>query len=161
MAQPFQPGQAPSVPADALRLAQTHQLGTIVKESKSRSLLWELWIVVGVVLVGLCFLGNVVPVVPPPHWLQYGLICVGMLGLLMVTVPIGLLYSGLRKRGLRIYLCTNGLMRLQDGRAETIRWDQITEVCKTFTVGTTVTASGESGSRSFDLERYVLRQADG
>src|SRR5258708_3424099 len=163
MAQQLQPGQAPSVPADALILAQTHQLGTIVKESKSRSLLWGLWIVVGVVLVGLCFLGNVVPVVPLPHWLQNGLICVGMLGLLMVTVPIGLLYSGLRKRGLRIYLCTNGLMRLQDGRAETIRWDQITEVCTTFTVhsSTTTSSFGTATIQTYDLDRYVLRQAGG
>src|SRR5260370_7196311 len=123
MAEQLQTGLVPSLPADVFILDQTHQLGTIVKESKSRSLLWGLWIVVGVVLVGLCFLGNVVPVVPPPHWLQYGLICLGMVGLLMVTVPIGLLYSGLRKRGLPIYLCTNGLMRLHDGRTQPIRWD--------------------------------------
>ncbi len=160
MAQQFQPGQAPSVPADALILAQTHQLGTIVKESKYRPLLWGLWIVVGVVLVGLAILGNVVPLW---HWLQNGLICVGVLGFLMFLGSIWLLFSGLRKWGMRIYLCTNGLMRLQNGRAETIRWDQITEVCKTFTVESTVSTSeiGVTTPRSYSLERYVLRQLDG
>jgi hypothetical protein len=160
MAQQFQPGQAPSVPADALILAQTHQLGTIVKESKYRPLLWGLWIVVGVVLVGLAILGNVVPLW---HWLQIGLIGVGVLGFLMFLVGILLLFSGLRKRGMRIYLCTNGLMRLQDGRAETIRWDQITEVCKTFTVeSSTTTSSFETATiQTYNLDRYVLRQADG
>jgi hypothetical protein len=160
MAQQFQPGRAPSVPADALILAQTHQLGTIVKESKYRPLLWGLWIVVGVVLVGLAILGNVVPLW---HWLQNGLICVGVLGFLSFLGSIWLLFSGLRKRGMRIYLCTNGLMRLQDGRAETIRWDQITEVCKTFTVESTVSTSetGVTTSRSYSLQRYVLRQSDG
>src|SRR5258708_23554663 len=160
MAQQLQPGQAPSVPVDALILAQTHQLGTIVKESKYRPLLWGLWIVVGVVLVGLAILGNVVPLW---HWLQNGLICVGVLGFLSFLGGIWLLFSGLRKWGMRIYLCTNGLMRLQDGRAETIRWDQITEVCKTFTVESTASTSaiGVTTSWSYSLKRYVLRQAGG
>ena len=160
MAQQFQPGQAPSVPADALILAQTHQLGTIVKESKYRPLLWGLWIVVGGALVALAILGNVVALW---HWVQIGFIGVGVFGFLMFLGSIWLLFSGLRKRSMRIYLCTNGLMRLQDGRAETIRWDQITEVCKTFTVESTTTNSdfGVTTSRSYSLERYVLRQADG
>src|SRR5260370_27791540 len=106
MAQQFQPGQAPSVPVDALILAQTHQLGTIVKESKYRPLLWGLWIVVGVVLVGLAIL---VKVVPLWHWLQSGLICVGVLGFLSFLGGILLLFSGLCTCGLQIYLSHNGL----------------------------------------------------
>jgi hypothetical protein len=153
MAQQMQFGQQPGLAADAYTLAQTYQIGTPVTEYKNNT------VTKTVLGITLSILGGL--------FLLFGLLALFIGGsffakLVLILIGLSLLIYGIsqirtarRNRGARLYLCSDGVMRVQGDQVQAIRWDQMTSIQKTFTE-----LSG-SGTKSYLLKQYILLRPDG
>jgi hypothetical protein len=85
-------------------------------------------------------------------------------------------FVAFQHRGARVYLCTDGLMRVTDGTAEASRWDQTREFWKVFSepawygllgfIDVISSFTGQDSSANYrgtlqTLQEYRLRQANG
>jgi hypothetical protein len=126
MAQQVQIGQKRSLPAQVYQLATEQRVGTPVAQYKSRFLTTLLLgMVVGApggYLVLFSFLGR----------FSLGTIFVLLVGLSLVAYGVSRVVVAFQHRGARVYLCTDGLMRVTAGTAEAICWDQTWEFWKVF-----------------------------
>jgi len=154
MIQQVQPGHKQPFPADVYQLAEMHQIGTPVREYKDATVKTLLVGILASVLsgagiiFGLCIVFDVLP----------GFHIARVPGLLLLYSVLGLRYgisrTGMawRHRGRLIYLGADGVMCVQEGNGEAIRWDQITAVQKIFLGGF---------KTPYYLTRYILWRPDG
>lgn len=154
MIQQVQPGQKQLFLADVYQLAAMHQIGTPMREYKNGTVITMLVGILASVLSGAAIifgLSVVFDLLPGFH-------SVRGIGLLLLFAVFGLRYGISRTRmawwyrGRRIYLGTDGVMCVQAGNGEAIRWDQITAVQKIFVGGS---------NNLYYLKRYILWRPDG
>jgi hypothetical protein len=105
--------------AQAERLAAAHHLGTPLAVYRAAVLSSNLlYTLLGAVLIG----GLIVQGMRSHQWLV-------ILPILLIVVLLwGLLESTFWVRGLRLVVCSEGLLRLWNEEAESIRWDEIREL---------------------------------
>jgi F0F1-type ATP synthase assembly protein I len=170
MAQLVQIGQKRSMPAQAYQLATEQRVGTPVARYSSRFLTTLLLgIVVGApggYLVLFSFLGR----------FSLGTIFLLLLGLSLVAYAVSRVVVAFQNLGAQVYLCTDGLMRVTDGTAEAICWDQTWEFWKVFSepawygligfIDVISSFTGQDSSANYrgtfqTLQEYRLRQANG
>ncbi len=144
--------QKQALPPEVSQLAAASQVGAVVNEYQSDAVTRMLSGLVLSVFGGGGTLLLIYLLVTRP-------INDGALGLLLFTLL--LLGYGMascrrawRNRRARVYLCAQGVMRLEGSRGEAMRWDQVVELSKVFGGG------GASYLYSY-LNRYVLRRIDG
>jgi hypothetical protein len=126
MAQQVQIGQKRSMPAQVYQLATEQRVGTPVAQYKSRFLTTFLFGIVvgalGVYPVLFSFLGR----------FSFGTIILLLIGLSLVAYGVSRVFMAFQNSDAQVYLCTDGLMRVNAGTAEAIRWDQTREFWKVF-----------------------------
>ena len=126
MAQQVQIGQKRSMPAQVYQLATQQQVCTPIARYRSRFLTTLLFGMVGGALgvypILFSFLGR----------FSFGTIFLLLIGLSLVAYGVSRVFVAFQNRGARVYLCTDGLMRVTAGTAEAIRWDQTWEFWKVF-----------------------------
>jgi len=173
MAQQLPIGQKRSLPSQVYQLATQRRVGTPLAQYKSRFLTtFLLGIVAGV-------LGGYIVLVSLLGRFSFGTIILLLLGLSLVAYGVSRVVVAFQNLGARVYLCTNGLMRVTDGTAEAIRWDQTWEFWKVFSepawygllsflslltsfTGQDSSANSPGTSRPFStLQEYKLCQANG
>ncbi len=149
----FGQGQELVFSPEVYQIAETHRLGTPMAQHKSRLVRPLLFaIVVGGlgVLMMLSLLGG----------FHLSTIIIFLFGLAFVFYAFSRIRSVVNNRGARVYLCTDGLMRVKSGAAEAIRWDQVREVSKIYMYYGL--AQVGVGLRLLPaLKEYQLRRADG
>jgi len=160
MEQRVQSAQTSPASVNALRLAETHQLGSILTVHKNDALKWGLYgLVLGIICFGVAVLGVVLPVSSGLATAMAGI--GGILGLFLFFGGLYQLFSGLRNWRTEIYVCMNGLLKIQGKQTEVVRWDQLTEVRKKFVNPTKTMVDLDPKKTNYTLTHYVLRQANG
>lgn len=131
MAQQMQPAQQQSMFVDVSQLTAAYQMGTVLREYKNTARTTMVLGIVLTVLGGASILGSLV------LFLYKGLLrgesYLLFLGLALLGYGISRMRAAGRNRGARVYLCTDGVMRVKAGEVEAIGWDHFTAVQKIFT----------------------------
>jgi hypothetical protein len=140
--------QKQAIPDHVSQLAAAHQVGAVVSEYTSNAgarMLSGLLLSVlgggGTLLLGYVFATR-----------NAGVIVLLLLALLLLGYGISSCRRAWRNRGVRVYLCAEGVMRLERSRVEAMRWDQVMALYKVFGGGT---------YNIFYLKRYVLLRIGG
>jgi uncharacterized membrane protein len=161
----MQPVQGQVIPFDVHQLLSVYRLGTPKKEytnnTGSKMLLGVLFIITGIIFTisGLLLL---LLLFSPGASSAVLVILAGTVSLvgtglaLFVNYGVSLIRRAQRNRGATVYLCTDGLLLIRGGGAEALRWDQIAEVWKVFTVITY-----NYGQKAYVLRQFLLRRSDG
>ncbi len=146
VAQQMQPAQQQSRFVDISQLTAAYQMGTVLREYKNTA---RATMVLGIVL---SVLGGASMLLSIILFLYNGLLrgesYLLFLGLALLGYGISRIRSAGRNRGARVYLCTDGVMRVKAGEVEAIRWEQVTAVQKYFA----------SVQGMYSLNRYILYQ---
>ncbi len=144
MAQQMQPAQQQSMFVDVSQLTAAYQIGTVLREYKNTA---RTTMVLGIVLT---VVGGASMLLSLVLFLYIGFQRVEsylfFLGLALLGYGIARIRAAGRNRGARVYRCTEGVLRVQAGAVEAIRWDQLTAVQKIFT----------SVWGIYSLNRYIL-----
>ncbi|SRR6266487_5212358 len=154
MAQQGQFGQQPGLAADTSTLAQTYQIGTPVTEYKNNTVTKTVLGITLSILGGLFVLFGLLTLFVA-RGSFFAKIVLILLGLSLLAYGISQIRTARRNRGARLYLCSDGVMRVQDGQGQAIRWDQISSIQKTFAEFST------RGQKSYLLKDYTLLRPDG
>jgi hypothetical protein len=153
MAQQAQSGRMLPMTAQPSQLIAAYQLGSVVREFKSSSVSKRLLgigiLMLGVVLILVCILFLVAVK------FDLRLIVLLLFGISLILYSKSVIGAAARNRGAQVFLCTNGVMRLQGGQAETIHWNQIAAVRKTFT------ELSARGQKSYFLKQCILQSPNG
>lgn len=154
MAQQGQFGQQAGLAADISTLAQTSQIGTPVTEYKNNTVAKTVLGITLSILGGLLLLLALVFLFAAgdPIFKKFLLI---LISLSLLSYGISRIRTARRNRGARIYLCSGGLLRLQQGQVQAIRWDQVTTIQKLFT------SSHYRGTTYYRLQQYICQRSDG
>lgn len=134
------------------QFAEAQQIGTVVKEYKSQTLMKSILGICLNVLGGIFILGGVglAALVHTLDSIRAGLFLAAV-GLVALSYGLYLTRTVSRNKRTQIYVGTDGLMRVKGDQVETIRWDQISGVQQRFV---------QSRSNYF-LRAYLLLRRDG
>jgi hypothetical protein len=163
MAQPVPIQQRGHLPADAVALARTHNVGTPLAQYKSQSVSMIFWAVIIGIFGVICLLAlltgfNTTDIV------------IALFGIILLAYAVLRIATALNNRGARIYMCSDGLIRATKAVTEVQRWDQTSEVWKLFRRSLwsfnfytdAAIRVGKSMNRPFYvLDAYKLRRTDG
>lgn len=142
--------QQPAVSRGLFHLAETQQIGTRVKEYKGTAFMKSL-LGISLSILGSAFLlAGVAVLIYNPRAFFTG-VYAGIFGFCLLSFGVLQLRVALRARGARIYLGTDGVMRVKGKQTEVMRWDHIVAVQKVFT----------QLQNNFFLSAYLLLQRDG
>ncbi len=154
MAQQMQFGQQSGLAADAYALAQTYQVGTPVTEYKNNTATKTVLGITLSILGGLFMLFGLLALFVGRGSFFANLALI-LTGLSLLIYGISQIRTARRNRGAQLYLCSDGVMRIQGGQVQAIRWDQMTSIQRTFT------EFSVSGGKSYLLKQYILLRPDG
>jgi hypothetical protein len=154
MAQQGQIGQQAGLATDISTLAQTYRVGTPVTEYKNNTVAKTVLGITLSILGGLLLLLALVNLFSAGDSIFTKLLFI-VISLSLLTYGISQMQTARRNRGARIYLGSEGLMRLQQGQVLAIRWDQITTIQKLFT------SSHYRGTTYYRLQQYICQRSDG
>ena len=134
------------------QFAEAQQIGTVVKEYKSKTLMKSILGVSLNILGGIFILGGVglAVFIHTLGSIRAGLF-LAALGLVALSYGFYLSRTASRNKRAHIYVGTDGLMRVKGDQAETMRWDQVAGVQQMFV---------QSRSNYF-LRAYLLLRRDG
>jgi hypothetical protein len=144
--------QQQPITANVVQYVEAQQIGTVVKEYKSKTLMKSILGITLNVLGGAFILGGVLIAV-----LDHNLksIETGIIALIFAFVALSfglfLTRTASHNRKSRIYVASDGLMRVQENQAEVIRWDQVAAVQRGYMQWRT----------NYFLQAYLLSRRDG
>ncbi len=121
------------VSTSVFQFAEAQQIGTVVKEYKSKTLMKSI-LGVGLNMLGGIFILWSVGLAVLVHTLdsiRAGLF-LAALGIVALSYGLYLTRTASRNMKAQIYVGTDGLMRVKGDQAETIRWDQVAGVQQMF-----------------------------
>ena len=154
-----------ATPVYPFYLAATHGIGTVIQEYKSNTGSKMFW---GIVLIAIGIILTALGLLLLPLLLSTGSVSavLAVIALVVTLVVTGLAFftkHGLavtrrarRNRGAAVYLCTDGLLHIKNGGVEVIRWDQIAQVWRGYTV-----ILANYGQKAYMLRQFLLRRPDG
>ena len=144
--------QQQALSAGVFQFAEAQQIGTVVKEYKSKTLMKSILGVSLNSLGGIFILGGVglAALVHTLDSIRTGLF-LAALGLVALSYGLYLTRTASRNKRAQIYVGTDGLLRIKGDQAEAIHWDQVAGVQQMFV---------QSRSNYF-LRAYLLLRRDG
>ncbi|GAC1348491.1 MAG: hypothetical protein NVSMB27_16440 [Ktedonobacteraceae bacterium] len=154
-----------AAPVYPFYLAATHGIGTVMQEYKSNTgskMFWGIVLVtigviltvLGVLLLLVLFTTGFGSAVFAGIALVVTLVVTGLA--FFINHGIAVIRRARRNRGAAVYLCADGLLHSKNGGVEVIRWDQIAQVWRVYTV-----VLANYGQKAYMLSQFLLRRPDG
>lgn len=125
--------QPPPFSTRVFQFAEAQQIGTVVKEYRSKTLM-KLILGVSLNILGGIFIlwgAGLAVLVHSLDSIRAGLFLAAV-GLVALSYGFYLTRTAFRNKSARIYVGTDGLMRVKGDQAETIRWDQVAGIQQLF-----------------------------
>jgi hypothetical protein len=118
--------QTLTIPAEVSQLAATYRVGTPLKVYRPFSMARVVFAILCLAFAVPCIIAVGIAGISSEVTVVFG-------GIALLLVVLGLLLLFVRtKRATSLYLCTDGVISLQKGQAEAIRWDQVVSVIRQY-----------------------------